>query len=83
MTEAEKIIAPKEKKTVPLETPLKKTTSVKKTKTPKAIVPEPEAEPNLLSKAWRKLDDWHVGLSGKVILILIIVGFITKMLEKL
>ena len=39
--------------------------------------------PNLFVKAWRKLDDWNVGLSGKIMIILIIIGVLGKMAEKL
>ncbi len=39
--------------------------------------------PNPFLKAWRKLDDWNVGLSGKIMIILIIIGILAKVVQKL
>lgn len=36
-----------------------------------------------VKKAWKKLDDWNVGMSGKVIIILMILGLLSEIYHKL
>ena len=47
---------------------------------PKPAVVNTPAKPTPVWKfckaAWKKLDDWNVGISGKVIIILIVIGMI-------
>ena len=41
------------------------------------------APQDLLKRAWQKLNDWGVGISGKVIILLIVIGLITEVVKRL
>ncbi len=43
----------------------------------------PPSPPTFFKKAWKKLDDWNVGISGKAIIILMIVGLLSEIYHKL
>lgn len=43
----------------------------------------PPSPSTFFKKAWKKLDDWNVGLSGKALIVLMIIGLLSEIYHKL
>jgi hypothetical protein len=52
--------------------------------TPKPKIAPAQSSPLLWAKkAWKKLDDWNMGISGKALVVLMIIGFLSEIYYKL
>jgi hypothetical protein len=62
----------------------KTTTNASKPAATKIVPPPPPGKiSNPMNIAWQKINSWGLGISGKVILLLIAVGIISELIKKL